>query len=92
MMHWKMKTKDMMCLLKDSLWYCALYVKILRKLKNYAKEYERDMPTEMKLIYDVHSSKFKAQYKYDLVYTNDEVKTASHIADEWFEEVKNNKL
>ena len=52
----------------------------------------RDMPTEMKLIYDVQSGKFKAQYKYDLVYTNDEVKTASHIADEWFEEVKNNNL
>ncbi|UYW68127.1 immunity protein YezG family protein [Bacillus cereus] len=64
----------------------------IEKIEELCKEYERDMPTEMKLIYDVHSSKFKAQYKYDLVYTNDEVKTASHIADEWFEEVKNNKL
>ena len=64
----------------------------IEKIEELCKEYERDMPTEMKLIYDVHSGKFKAQYKYDLVYTNDEVKAASHIADGWFEEVKNNKL
>ncbi|WP_242214124.1 immunity protein YezG family protein [Bacillus cereus group sp. BfR-BA-01383] len=64
----------------------------IEKVKALCKEYERDMPTEMKLIYDAHSGKFKAQYKYDLVYTNDDVKTASHIADEWFEEVKNNNL
>ncbi|SME20298.1 hypothetical protein BACERE00175_03981 [Bacillus cereus] len=64
----------------------------IEKIEELCKEYERDMPTEMKLIYDVHSGKFKAQYKYDLVYTNDEVKTASYFADEWFEEVKNNNL
>ncbi|MGG2017867.1 DUF600 domain-containing protein [Bacillus sp. S10(2024)] len=64
----------------------------IEKIKVFCKEYERDMPTEMKLIYDVKSGKFKAEYKYDLVYTNDDVKTAGHIADEWFEEVKNNNL
>ncbi|MGG0458352.1 immunity protein YezG family protein [Bacillus mycoides] len=64
----------------------------IEKIEELCKEYERDMPTEMKLIYDAHSGKFKAQYKYDLVYTNDDVKTASNIADEWFEEVKNNNL
>ncbi|MGE7874894.1 DUF600 domain-containing protein [Bacillus paramycoides] len=64
----------------------------IKKIKELCKEYERDMPTEMKLIYDVKSDKFKAEYKYDLVYTNDDVKTAGNIADEWFEEVKNNNL
>ncbi|CAI8707233.1 MULTISPECIES: immunity protein YezG family protein [Bacillus] len=64
----------------------------IEKIEELYKEYERDMPTEMKLIYDVHSGNFKAKYKYDLVYTNDDVKTVSHIADEWFEEVKNNNL
>lgn len=64
----------------------------IEKVKELCKEYERDMPTEMKLIYDVKSGNFKAEYKYDLVYTNDDVKTAGHIADEWFEEVKNNNL
>lgn len=64
----------------------------IEKIKLLCNEYERDMPTEMKLIYDVKSGHFKAEYKYDLVYTNDDVKTAGHIADEWFEEVKNNNL
>ena len=52
----------------------------------------KDMPTEMKLIYDAKSGKFKAEYKYDLIHTNEDIKTADDFADEWFEEVKNNKL
>ncbi|MBO1580115.1 immunity protein YezG family protein [Bacillus sp. XF8] len=64
----------------------------IKKVKVLCKEYERDMPTEMKLIYDVKSGNFKAEYKYDLVYTNDDIKTVSDIADEWFEEVRKNNL
>ncbi|MED4454355.1 immunity protein YezG family protein [Metabacillus fastidiosus] len=64
----------------------------IEKIEELCKEYERDMPTEMKLIYDNKSGRFKAEYKYDLVYTHDEIKTADHIADEWFEEIKNNNL
>ncbi|EJR97463.1 hypothetical protein IKM_05123 [Bacillus mycoides] len=64
----------------------------IEKIKMVCKKYERDMPTEMKLIYDVKSGKFKAEYKYDLVYTIDDIKTGSDIANEWFEEVKNNNL
>jgi hypothetical protein len=64
----------------------------VEKIEELCKEYERYMPTEMKLIYDVKSGNFKSEYKYDLVYTNDDIKTADHIADEWFEEVKNNNL
>ena len=64
----------------------------VEKIEELCKEYERDMPTEMKLIYDVKSGNFKAEYKYDLIYTHDDIKTARHIADEWFEEIKNNNL
>lgn len=64
----------------------------IEKIKELCREFNRDMPTEMKLIFDVKSGKFKAEYKYDLVYTHDDVKTASHIFNEWFEEVKNNSL
>ncbi|WP_397537131.1 DUF600 domain-containing protein [Rummeliibacillus pycnus] len=64
----------------------------IEKVEVLCKEYERDMPTEMKLIYEVKSGNFKADYKYDLVYTNDDIKTAGHIADEWFEEMKNKNL
>ncbi|WLR42880.1 DUF600 family protein [Bacillus carboniphilus] len=64
----------------------------IEKIKELCLDYEKDMPTEMKLIYDVKSGKYKAEYKYDLVYTNHETKTARQIADEWFEEVKKNNL
>jgi hypothetical protein len=64
----------------------------IEKIKELCMNYEKDMPTEMKLIYDVKSGKFKAEYKYGLVYTNHETKTARQIADEWFEEIQNNNL
>ncbi|MCY8232260.1 immunity protein YezG family protein [Priestia endophytica] len=64
----------------------------IRKIRALCKEYKRAMPTEMKLVYDVKDGEFQAQYKYDLVYTNDDIKTAHHIAGEWFEEVKSNHL
>ncbi|MYL62223.1 DUF600 family protein [Bacillus hwajinpoensis] len=62
----------------------------IEKIEELCKEYNREIPTEMKLVYDVKSSNFKAEYKYELVYRHDEVKTADHIAEEWFEEIKNN--
>ena len=64
----------------------------VEKIKELCEEYERDIPTELKLIYDAKSGKLQAEYKYDLVYTNDDVKTADDIAEEWFEEIKANKL
>lgn len=64
----------------------------MQKITSLCKTYDKDMPTELKLIYHAKSGKFQASYKYDLVYTHDDVKTADHIADEWFEEVKKNCL
>ncbi len=64
----------------------------VEKIKELCKEHEKDMPTELKLIYDVKSGKLQAEYKYDLVYSDDEVKTADDIAEEWFDEVKAKKL
>lgn len=64
----------------------------VEKIKELCKKHEKDMPTELKLIYDVKSGKLQAEYKYDLVYSDDEVKTADDIAEEWFDEVKAKKL
>ena len=46
------------------------------------------MPTEIKLVYDVPKNNMRAEYKYDLVYSNDPTKCAYDIAMEWFENVK----
>lgn len=59
----------------------------VEKIYKLCKKYERDMPTEIKLIYDVEKNSLKAEYKYDLVYSNDPVKTADDIAMEWFEQI-----
>lgn len=62
------------------------------EIGDLCKKYDKNTPTEMKLIYDVKSDSFKAEYKYDSVLKHDDEKTANHIANEWFEEIKNNKL
>ena len=61
----------------------------IRKLKKVCEEYNRPMPTEIKLVYDVKTNKLNAQYQYENVYTDDPNKNAYHIVEEWFEEVKN---
>nr|WP_240469430.1 hypothetical protein [Gracilibacillus thailandensis] len=53
-------------------------------------KYNREMPTEIKLIYDVQGNKLIANYQYDLVHTNNPNQTANSIARSWFEEIKNN--
>ncbi|EJV57412.1 MULTISPECIES: hypothetical protein [Bacillus cereus group] len=60
----------------------------MKNMIRLCKEYKREMPTEMKLVYDVLKTSLKAEYKYDLVYSNDPIKEADDIAMEWFEELK----
>ncbi|RJG14922.1 hypothetical protein DQX05_30090 [Paenibacillus thiaminolyticus] len=62
----------------------------LRKIKDLCQKYNGEMPTEMKLIYDVSRNKLEVQYSYEIKYTNDPVKTAGYIFDEWFEEMGGN--
>lgn len=65
-----------------------ILIEDIKKMKSLCNEYKREMPTEIKLIYDVEKNSLKAEYKYDIVYSNDPVKTADDIAMEWFEAVK----
>ncbi len=65
-----------------------ILIEDIKKLEKICEEYNQLMPTEIKLIYDVNSNSLKADYQYDLVYSNDDEKTADDIAEEWFEEVK----
>ena len=60
----------------------------IEKIIQVCKEYKVEMPTEMKLIYDVGKNSLKADYKYDLVYFNDAIKTADDIALEWFNQIQ----
>ncbi|MHB1316160.1 MAG: DUF600 domain-containing protein [Christensenellales bacterium] len=60
----------------------------IAKIYRLCKEYNREMPTEMKIVYDVRKNSLDAHYKYDLIHSNDPEKTADDIAMEWFEQVK----
>lgn len=60
----------------------------IEKIVKLCKEMQRDVMTEIKLVYDVSANQLEAEYKYDLVYSNDPVKDADDIAEEWFEAVQ----
>lgn len=59
----------------------------IKEAEGICKEYGKDMPTEMKIIYDVKNKKADIAYRYDLVYTNSRTKTANMVVDKWFDEV-----
>ena len=61
----------------------------IKKMVNLCKEYNRPMPTEIKMIYDVNIKEFHADYKYESVYSTHKTKTAYDVVNEWMEEVKN---
>jgi hypothetical protein len=50
------------------------------------KEYNREIPTQMKLIYDVRAGKLEASYSYDLQFTNLS-KSANQVFNEWYKEL-----
>ncbi|MCH5262283.1 MAG: hypothetical protein J1F42_05165 [Lachnospiraceae bacterium] len=60
----------------------------IRKIRQICMDYDRPMPTEMKIIYDVKKNSLNTDYKYENVYSSSKTKTAYDIAEEWFEEMK----
>ncbi|MEF2292426.1 DUF600 domain-containing protein [Virgibacillus dokdonensis] len=60
----------------------------IKEIVKLCKKYDREMPAEIKIVYDVKSNELTARYKYELVHTNDSNKTASSIARLWFEQIK----
>ncbi|UTR13925.1 DUF600 domain-containing protein [Salipaludibacillus sp. LMS25] len=62
----------------------------IEKMGKLCEEYSRDMPTEIKLIYNVANNSLKADYRYDMVRSKDTDKIGYDIYLEWFEEVNSN--
>ena len=63
-------------------------VEELRKMRNLFKEFNREMPTEIKLIYDVKENSLEGDYSYELKHSNTKDLTADDIFDKWFDDVK----
>ncbi|GKV56653.1 hypothetical protein NCCP2222_26000 [Sporosarcina sp. NCCP-2222] len=60
----------------------------LKLIRQKCEDFNRDMPTEIKLFYDVKKNSLKANYRYDLIYSHDDGLLPDDIFDCWFEEVK----
>ena len=63
----------------------------IKQLVEVCKKYGRPMPTEIKMVYDVKTKQFNADYKYNLVHSNHKTKTADDIVNDWYYEVKNKR-
>jgi hypothetical protein len=64
----------------------------LKLIHKKCEEFNKEMPTEIKLHYNVKQNSLKGQYKYDLVYSNDDELLPDDIFDIWFEDVKQRNL
>lgn len=60
----------------------------MEQIKKACQEFERPMPTQIKLIYDVTSKKMQSEYQYENQYSNVPYKLPEDVAEEWFEQVK----
>ena len=62
----------------------------LKLIHKKCEEFNKGMPTEMKLYYNLNQNSLKGKYRYDLVYTNEDELLPDHIFELWFEEEKKN--
>ena len=54
-------------------------------LKKVCQEHQKEMPTQIKLVYDVAANRLNADYKYDIIFSNDKKKTAYDVLEEWYQ-------
>ena len=57
----------------------------IKALKNLCEKYHREMPTQIKLVYDIKNNKLSADCGYDLYYSNHKTKLPDDILEEWFQ-------
>ena len=58
----------------------------IKKMITICNQYKMDMPTEMKIVYDVSKNSVSAEYKYEPVYSQYSDKTADDVSQKWLEE------
>jgi hypothetical protein len=67
----------------------GIIIEDIKKIKKLCDQYGKDMPTEMKLIYDVKKNRLAAKYSYENKWSDSETKLPEDIFDEWIEDVRN---
>lgn len=66
-----------------------IIIEDIEKIEKVCKQYGREMPTEIKLIYNVKKNSLKATYAYENFWSESKTKCAQDIGDEWFAEIRN---
>lgn len=73
----------------DELGECGeMVLKLLFKLEDLCKQYDKPMPTEIKLIYDVNSGTLDGNYQYEPMFSFDEDLIPYDMFERWEKEVK----
>ena len=76
-------------LTKDRMFqYLDIGISDLERLITLFQEDKKQAPTQLKLVYDNVNKKAKAQYSYDLFYSNSDTLTSYDIFMEWYKEIK----
>ena len=68
--------------------YLDIGISDLERFITLFQEDKKQAPTQLKLVYDNVNKKAKAQYSYDLFYSNSDTLTADDIFEQWYNEVK----
>ena len=85
----EIKTLGMLGVSKDlAFQFLGLGIEDLEKLDAIGAKYNRPVPTELKLYYDVRARKFKSEYKYEEVCSARTGKSAGEVFDEWIAEMR----
>lgn len=63
----------------------------IKKMIALCNQYDRQMPTEIRLIYDVKRNSVSADYQYEPVYSQYSDITADDISQKWLEQEKKSK-
>lgn len=62
----------------------------IKKIMELCREYDRPVPTQMRIVYNVKTSRCNADYQYDYIYSDKADKTFYDVTKEWFIEVQKN--
>lgn len=85
----EIKTLNMLGVSKElAFQFLGLGIEDLEKLNAIGAKYNRPIPTELKLYYDVRAKKFKSEYKYEEVCSARTGKSAGEVFNEWLAEMR----
>lgn len=66
-----------------------ILIEDIQKLKRLHDKFKKDMPTEIKLVYNVKTKELTTKFKYEEIYLSSDTLLPLHISNEWFNQVKN---